>query len=1250
MVEQNKENAESIENKNIKDNTEKINQDRLAEAKPKIAESEPAKIEASQEMLDYFSMIENELNEQYTIATAARIEGLDPEKKVDIPLAKDMAERVEGLISAAAPQLIGTGVTTRIRELEKDYGALDWRVALAIALEVAQEKFCKFKDKKEAMEVGIRTGFAYHTVGIVSAPLEGFVELLIKKTRTGKEYFAPKFAGPIRGAGGTAASVCLIITDYVRVKMGYSTYDPDEKEMNRFVTELDDYHERVTNLQYHGSREEILFLAAHLPVEIEGHPTEEIEVSNYKDLPRIETNQIRGGVCLVMSMVALKAKKLWKELSKWGKSFDLEWEFMAEFLDIQKKAQSKSEDSSKSDKKDKDKAKISPNYTYLMDLVAGRPVLAHPLRNGGFRLRYGRTRCNGYSAAAIHPATMYLLNSYIATGTQLKTERPGKAAAITPCDSLEGPTVLLKDGSVFVVEDEKKARDIFPDLKKILFLGDILIAYGDFVDRAHPLVPAGYCQEWWIMELEKGIVSTFGSFDIEKAAELSELEITKINALLNEPIITKISYEDALKLSKTFNIPMHPDHDFYFKSLNKEQFMELILVMEKAKIIESSQMDRIIIPKSGKVYLEKIGLPHSLSTEHVLVEGENAKLLALILGLKNQDSLKEDLEKTRRLLDAQKQDNPKETPNENSEQTATNTNEDFDVIKTISKISGIKFRDKSGTFIGARMGRPEKAKMRKLTGSPQVLFPVGEEGGRLRCFQSAIEAGKITADFPIYRCEKCSIDSIYPICEKCLGENLRSVQCKICGVVEESKCKHEPNNFVYYQKKSIDIKKYFDSALEKLKTKSYPDLIKGVRGTSNKDHTPENLAKGILRAKHDLFVNKDGTTRYDMSELPLTYFKPNEIKTSVEKLRSLGYTKDAFGKDLKHEDQVIELKCQDLILSGNYSSPDEPAIEILFRTCNFVDDLLVNMYGLKPYYNCKNREDVIGCLVIGLAPHISAGIVGRVIGFSETQTMFAHPLYHAAMRRDTDGDEACVILLMDAFLNFSRKYLPDRIGGRTMDAPLVLTYKLIPSEVDDMVFRMDSVWKYPFEFYEASLEYKMPWDVPIELYGKRLGTKRQYENIGFTHPTSSINAGVTCSAYKTLPSMEEKLTGQMQIAENVDAVDERDVARLVIEKHFIKDIKGNLRKFSMQEYRCVGCNEKYRRPPMVGKCLKCGGKIIFTISQGSVIKYLEPSLSLAEKYNVPAYLKQSLELTKRRIEGVFGKEKEVQAGLGRWFG
>jgi DNA polymerase II large subunit len=220
-----------------------------------------------------------------------------------------------------------------------------------------------------------------------------------------------------------------------------------------------------------------------------------------------------------------------------------------------------------------------------------------------------------------------------------------------------------------------------------------------------------------------------------------------------------------------------------------------------------------------------------------------------------------------------------------------------------------------------------------------------------------------------------------------------------------------------------------------------------------------------------------------------------------------------------------------------------------------------------------------------------------------------------------------------------------------MDAPLVLTYFLNPSEVDDMVFNLDIQWRYPLEFYRAAMEYKMPWEVNIKQVGDYLHTPPQYEGYGFTHPSSNLNDGVLCSAYKLLPSMEEKLKGQMDLAVKIVAVDESDVARLVIEKHFLRDIKGNLRKFSSQQFRCVNCNEKYRRPPLIGKCTNCNsGKIIFTISEGSVIKYLEPSLSLANKYRVKPYLMQTLELTKRRVNDVFGQEKERQEGLGKWFG
>ena len=134
-----------------------------------------------EEITNYFKEIENNVAATYKIANKARKRGLDAEEEVNIPLAKNMAERVEGLIGALIPDIINSGLSKRIHTLEKEYGKLDWRVALSIALEVVHEKFCKFENKLKAMEAGIRVGLAYLTLGVVSSPLEGFVELKLKK-------------------------------------------------------------------------------------------------------------------------------------------------------------------------------------------------------------------------------------------------------------------------------------------------------------------------------------------------------------------------------------------------------------------------------------------------------------------------------------------------------------------------------------------------------------------------------------------------------------------------------------------------------------------------------------------------------------------------------------------------------------------------------------------------------------------------------------------------------------------------------------------------------------------------------------------------------------------------------------------------------------------------------------------------------------------------------------------------------------
>ena len=294
---------------------------------------------------------------------------------------------------------------------------------------------------------------------------------------------------------------------------------------------------------------------------------------------------------------------------------------------------------------------------------------------------------------------------------------------------------------------------------------------------------------------------------------------------------------------------------------------------------------------------------------------------------------------------------------------------------------------------------------------------------------------------------------------------------------------------------------------------------------------------------------------------------------------------------------------QDIILSSESLGGIESASSVFKRVADFVDESLVNLYNLPAFYNIATEEDLIGHIVIGLAPHTSAGIIGRIIGFSDISAIIAHPMWHAAQRRDLDGEETSVMLVLDAFLNFSRDFLPDRRGARSMDAPLVISTILNSKEVDDEVYDLNIAWDYSLEFYKTALKMKYPWDSKVKSLGDVIDTEQQYQTHGFTHSVSNMNQGINMSAYKYLPTMVEKMEGQIELARKIRAVDLNKVGELIINGHFIRDLKGNMRKFTMQRFRCTSCNEKYRRIPLAGRCVNCGKqKVIYTISEGSVKK------------------------------------------------
>ncbi|MDD1673064.1 MAG: DNA polymerase II large subunit, partial [Methanomicrobiales archaeon] len=961
----------------------------------------------------------------------------------------------------------------------------------------------------------------------------------------------------------------------------------------------------------------------------------------------------------------------------------------------------------------------------------------------------GRSRNTGLAAAGLNPATMYILGKFLAVGTQMKIERPGKAAGIAPVDTIEGPTVRLKNGDVLRIDTEDEAIRYAEDIEAILDVGEILISFGEFLENNHLLVPAGYCEEWWLRE----------GGPRDPADELEAIEFALDGAYL------------------------HPSCTFLWEDLTRDQIIALAeFIRERGSFIQGE----LILPLdlAIKSLLEELLVPHRVREGNLCIP-PGYTLLAC-LGLTTVGERRSSWE---------------------------NLPESSDPLLIISHLSGFRLRPRGGTRIGGRMGRPGKSKPREMSPPPHCLFPLGNAGGSRRSFQEAqthtvaanTANGLIEIEISERRCRECATITYHNTCT-CGGQTAPVFRCPRCKQeISGDHCPRCHAPAICSQKITLNIKAEYAVALDRLEIRdSSISLVKGVKLLMSRERCAEPIEKGILRSKNGLFVFKDGTIRYDMIDLPLTHFRPQEIDTPVETLHALGYRNDILGIPLTKPEQVLELRPQDILIS-------EKCAEYLVKVAAFIDEMLERFYGLPPFYEVKKKEDLIGHLLVGLAPHTSAGVLARLIGFTRANVGYAHPFFHAAKRRncfqgdtrievhdgiswrkqtikqfvlenfninapgldrvgtyysnplktfyirsiDTagairmrritsvsvhkspeawirfetdhgksiivtpehamliwdlnylkkivamevkkgdsipvfsgptplteriasrdilpatelivycltvehdhtmeansiftgqcDGDEDCVMLLMDCLINFSRSYLPETRGG-TMDAPLVITSRIDPLEIDKESHNLDVGSTYPIELYLKALTFTHPKEIEkaIDRVEHRLGTAAQLEGFLYTHDTSDISAGPLESTYQEMETMAEKLEEMLRIAKMIRAVDADDVAERVLNTHFIPDLMGNLRAFSNQSVRCSKCSQKYRRIPLAGKCIKCGGNIIPTVHEASVKKYLEISRQICSDFRVTEYTQQRIEAIDLAIRSTFGKEDEQQLGL-----
>ena len=944
---------------------------------------------ASEEMESYFRALEEKADACYSIVSKARKAGFDPSTEAEIPRAKDLAERVEAQVG---PE----GIAPRIREVAEENDRET--TALIIAKELAG-KLKAESGVEIALEQAVRTSLSILTEGVLVAPTEGVVKISTLENNNNTTCASIYYAGPIRAAGGTAQALSVLIADVVRRELGLDAYIPTPAEVERYKEEIPLY-KRAVNLQYVPSPEEIETIVKSCPICVTGERTDKLEVAGNRDLPRVETNSLRGGACLVLAEgLCLKAAKVLKHVDNLSISG---WDFLRIYTE---KKRSSASDNVK-------------EHKYLKDVLAGRPIFAFPDKAGAFRLRYGRSRTSGLASMSLHPSTMLIVDSFAAIGTQIKLQLPGKATAANPCDSIEGPSVLLKDGTYLRLDDYSLAKKVVNNVEKIIDLGEILIPVGEFIENNHPLQPPGWCTEWW-------------------------LAIIKDRNL--EDYIGKDDFVSLFNYSVENKIPLHPKYTYYWSDLTVKEILDIRnqLIRHSKKVLANQ------FPLMYKEIFIRLGLFYKMNNNFIILDDGYEPLIKQL-----------GLEKTKDSIESSREPNKTD-----------------DVLELVSYLSDIEIKDKAPTRIGGSMGRPEKANERRMKPPPNVLFPLEEAGSNQRLINTALKSSTNNRGFSQGLSGRIELNVQLRYCKECHKETVSLNCCNSLTMVKE-----DP------RKRIVDLSELVTQALNNTKIGILPK-IKGVKELRTADKIPESIEKGILRAQRDLRVYKDGTLRYDMIDLPITHFYPREVGLTLEKAKELGYLKDHKGEELNSIDQLLELKVQDLIVS-------ERAGNWLVKVSNFVDEELSRLYGQDPYYNLtpnSSHKDLIGSLLICLSPHTSAGVLTRLIGFTTAKAQYGHPFLHAAKRRNCDGDEDSIMLLLDGLLNYSDSFVPTTRGG-TMDIPRVLSTRIDPVEIDSEAHNVELNTSYPLEFYEKAKKRVAPNKVTglLDMVSNRLETESQY--------------------------------------------------------------------------------------------------------------------------------------------------------------
>ncbi|MFX0049869.1 MAG: DNA polymerase II large subunit [Candidatus Hermodarchaeota archaeon] len=829
------------------------------------------------------------------------------------------------------------------------------------------------------------------------------------------------------------------------------------------------------------------------------------------------------------------------------------------------------------------KKKRKTKQEFRLQEVRGiQPLISKSKKPGGFRLRYGRSRNIGHGAAGVHPCTMYL-SQMLSPGSSIKIDFMDQPLTVFPVSSLLGPFVELNDGSSVRIDSFSKMNEIEHQIVQIWEMGDILLSPDDIPAR-ETMEMSAWTEEWWCKETHEKIVSK--GLTIEKFALLFDISIDDLVNVIKAPMKFHPSPELALLLCNQTNVPLHPYYSFNWNEIAISDLMKLL------QKLDNSESDLLAHDTDLQEILKQLGVPFNISDDKIYAE-RFKPYLKVLRG--KSDHLTQILSKSK---------------------------EPIEIDQLIHMITGIHIRSLCQQRIGLKIIRAEKAEYRQINPPAHSLFPIGSYGGTQRDFLKAMNESDIRIQLAERFCPICEFSSFQIYCPECGQETNQQYTCINGHTTNERLCKECGQYGYKYSQRSLNISNLLEQGFEKTGPLKL-NRIKGVSFLNSKNRIPEHITKGILRSKHDLFVYKDGTSRFDQTNAPLTHFTPKEINISIKDLRQLGYSHDIFGNDLMGEDQLIELFPYDVIVS-------RAAGEFLVRLSNFIDDELRFLYELSPYYRINSLDNIIGLLIVSMSPFSTVATIGRIIGYTENNVVFAHPLWHWMKTRTCNGDIDSMTLLLDVLLNFSIEFIPAARGG-AMDVPFIINLldewqdAIAYSNYDSIILNLlfyHALKKNPLK--EELLSYTQSYLTPS--YPKY----QEIDNISHYHFNNRFRESKIVSKIETA----------LQVLQRIRGIKEGEFVDSILEYDFLEKITNSIDRFFLQPVRCKRCKTTYRRIPLTNKCPICHQETIgLTLSEGWVLRHLQIINQLKEKYDLDLsdYSKSWIELIELNKRLLFDK-------------